>query len=71
MSHPLLMYLHMYLIAFTELQYSTFMCALNVFDNNGEYGTTHWLSTSMVVPLRFFIIAVLPPSSVDLLLYCG
>ena len=48
-----------------------FMCALNVFDNNGEYGTTHWLSTSMVVPLRFFIIAVLPPSSVDRLLYCG
>ena len=44
---------------------------LYVFDNNGEYGTTHWLSNSMVVPLRFFIIAVLPPSSVDLLLYCG
>ena len=61
----------MHLIAFTELEYSTFMCALNVFDNNAEYGATHWLSTSMVVPLRFFIIAVLPPSSVDFLQYCG
>ena len=68
---PLLTYLHMYLIAFTDLQYSTFMCALNVFDNKGEYGTNHRLSTSMVVPLSFFIIAVLPPYSVDLLLYCG
>jgi hypothetical protein len=60
----------MYLINFTELQYSTFMCALYVFDSNGEYGTIHRLSTSISL-FRLFMLATLPPSSADRLLYNG
>lgn len=46
-SLPLWTYLHMYFIDFTELQNSTFIWALYVFDNNGQYGTTHLLSISI------------------------
>ena len=60
----------MYLIDLTELQYSIFMCALYVFDSKGKYGTTHQLSTSMS-PFCICMVANLPPSSADLLLYHG
>jgi hypothetical protein len=36
----------------------------------GEYGTTHWLSTSMS-PFCICMVANLPPSSADLLLCKG
>jgi hypothetical protein len=52
------------LIDFTELQYSTLMCALYVFESSGEYGTTQRLSTSTSLPRAFKVIDV-PPSSVD------
>lgn len=48
---------------FTELQYSTLMCALNAFDNIGEYGTTHLLST-VISDCFDFIFVELPPSIV-------
>ena len=51
----------MYLIDFTELQYSTLMC---VFESKGEYGTTHRLSTSTSLFLTFKVMD-LPPSSID------
>src|SRR5258705_1998222 len=70
MTLPLLTYLQMYLIDLTELQYSTLMCALYVFDSKGEYGTTHRLSTWISWD-RIFMVAILPPSSADLLLYKG
>ncbi|VDO43390.1 unnamed protein product [Onchocerca flexuosa] len=41
-----------------------------IFDSKGEYGTTHRLSTSMS-PFQICIVANLPPSSADLLLYKG
>ncbi|VDN00615.1 unnamed protein product, partial [Onchocerca ochengi] len=50
--------------------YPTFMCALNAFTSKGEYGTTHRLSTSMS-PFDMCMVANLPPSFTDLLLYEG
>lgn len=43
-SLPLLIYLRMYFMDFTELQYTTLICDLKVFNKSGEYGTTHRLS---------------------------
>lgn len=59
---PFVTYLHMYSFDFTELHYSTFMCASNALDNIGLYGSTHQLSTSTVF-WRRFIVVVRPPSS--------
>ncbi|VDP14226.1 unnamed protein product [Onchocerca flexuosa] len=64
-SLPSFTYLQMYLIDLTELRYSTFMCALCVFNSKGEYGTIHRLSISMS-PFCICIIANLLPSSADL-----
>ncbi|GFR20306.1 hypothetical protein TNCT_577161 [Trichonephila clavata] len=50
--------------AFTELQYSTCMCALYVFSSNGEYGTTQRLSTSLVL-VSIFSVMDFQPSAVD------
>ncbi|VDM93906.1 unnamed protein product [Onchocerca ochengi] len=60
----------MYLMDLTELQYSTFMCALYTFNSKGEYGTTHRLFSSMS-PFHMCMVANIPPSSADLLLYEG
>lgn len=57
-------YLQMYLIDFTEWQYSTLQWALNVLDRSGEYGTTQELSTVTSMPLTLTVI-VLPPSFGD------
>ncbi|GBM81801.1 hypothetical protein AVEN_145967-1 [Araneus ventricosus] len=46
------------------------MCALYVFDNRGEYGTTQRLSTS-ITPFFMCTVDEFPPSSVDRLLYRG
>ena len=54
----------------TELQNSTFICALNILLNNGQYGTIHRLSTVNLFP-RNWISNVLPPSSSLLLLQFG
>ncbi|GFV10817.1 uncharacterized protein TNCV_4705861 [Trichonephila clavipes] len=58
------------LIDFTELQYSTLMCALKVFESSGEYGTIQRLSTSISM-FRTFRTTDLPPSSTDRQRYSG
>ncbi|GFX74273.1 uncharacterized protein TNCV_838271 [Trichonephila clavipes] len=60
----------MYLIDFTELQYSTLMCAFKVFESSGEYGTIQRLSTSISM-FRTFRTSGLPPSSTDHQRYSG
>ncbi|GFT79633.1 uncharacterized protein TNCV_4961671 [Trichonephila clavipes] len=60
----------MYLIDFTELQYSTLMCALKVFKSSGEYGTIQRLSTSISM-FRTFRTTDLPRSSTDSRRYRG
>ncbi|GFW66968.1 uncharacterized protein TNCV_4688531 [Trichonephila clavipes] len=60
----------MYLIDFSELQYSTLMSALKVFESSGEYGTIQRLSTSISM-FRTFRTTDLPPSSTDHRRYSG
>lgn len=67
---PLLTYLHIYFIDFIELQYSTLMCLLNIFDRKIEYSTIHLLSIS-ASQFLVLIVAVWPPSSGLQHLYLG
>ena len=70
MSDPLLTYLHKYLMDFTEWQYSTLMCALNIRVRSGQHGTIHLLSTSISQP-RTLMVVVNPPFSGFLRRYSG
>ena len=46
-SLPLLMYLHMYFMDFTEWHHSPLMWAWNILDRTGLYGTIHLFSTGI------------------------
>ena len=53
-----------------ELQNSTFICALNVVERSGQYGTIHRLST-VIIPLLVHNSKVKPKSSGERRLYVG
>lgn len=55
-SLPFVTYLQMYFMGFTELQYSTLQCVLNVLEISGEYETFQLLSIMKSILFTFVVI---------------